>query len=133
MTSAQKDLSAALRNLSDSRGVVAQIETANSRLTHSLESRAKAVDKLLANLKSDLLQVWIPLISGAALLLGMFLGMGIQSHRDSTADDSHRTDTGSMPAQTNPPQRDDGNTTASRKQQHRDKDKTPQSNGLHER
>jgi hypothetical protein len=82
MTSAQKDLSAALRNLSDSRGVVAQIETANNRLTHSLESRAKAVDKLLRNLKSDLLHVWIPLIACATLLVGLFCGMAIQDWRD---------------------------------------------------
>jgi len=83
MTSAQKDLSAALRNLSDSRGVVAQIETANNRLTHSLENRAKAVDKLLRDLKSDLLNVWVPLIAGATLLVGMFGGMAIQDWRDS--------------------------------------------------
>jgi len=83
MTSAQKELSAALRNLSDSRGVVAQIETANNRLTHSLESRAKAVDKLLRDLKSDLLHVWTPLIAGAALLAGLFGGMAIQGWRNS--------------------------------------------------
>jgi hypothetical protein len=83
MTSAQKELSAALRNLSDSRGVVAQIETANNRLTHSLESRAKAVDKLLRDLKSDLLHVWTPLIAGATLLAGLFGGMAIQGWRDS--------------------------------------------------
>jgi hypothetical protein len=133
MTSAQKDLSAALRNLSDSRGVVAQIETANNRLTHSLESRAKAVDTLLHNLKSDLLHIWIPLISGAALLLGMFLGMSIQSHRDSNADAVAPPGPAAMPAQTNSSPQDDGDTAASRKQQHHDKDKMLLSNGPHER
>jgi hypothetical protein len=88
---------------------------ANNRLTLSLESRAKAVDKLLCDLKSDLLHIWIPLISGAALLLGMFLGMSIQSHRDSNADEVAAPAPVAMPVQRIPPQRDDGNTAASRK------------------
>jgi hypothetical protein len=83
MTSAQKELSTALRNLSDSRGSVAQIESANNRLTYSLESRAKAVDALLHEVKSDLLRIWVPLIAGATLLIGLFGGMGIQGWWDS--------------------------------------------------
>jgi hypothetical protein len=55
MTTAQKELSTALRNLSDSRGAVAQIESANNRLTYSLDNRAKAVDALLREVRSDLL------------------------------------------------------------------------------
>jgi hypothetical protein len=70
-------------HLSDSRGAVAQIESANNRLTYSLESRAKAVDALLREMRSDLLRLWIPLIAGATLLIGLFGGMGIQSCRDS--------------------------------------------------
>ena len=54
MTTAQKELSTALRNLSDSRGAVAQIESANNRLTYSLDNRAKAVDALLREVRSDL-------------------------------------------------------------------------------
>jgi hypothetical protein len=47
LTSAQKELSTALRTLSDSHGgVVAQVESANNRLIYSLESRAKTVDAL---------------------------------------------------------------------------------------
>jgi hypothetical protein len=83
MTTAQKELSTALRSLSDSRGAVAQIESANNRLTYSLESRAKAVDALLHELKCDLLRIWIPLIAGATLLIGLFGGMAIQGWRDS--------------------------------------------------
>ena len=83
MTTAQRELSTALRNLSDSRGAVAQIESANNRLTYSLDNRAKAVDALLREVKSDLLRLWIPLIAGATLLIGLFGGMGIQSWRDS--------------------------------------------------
>ena len=83
MTDAQKDLTTALRNLSDSYGgVVAQIESANSRLTYSLESRAKTVDALLLELKSDVLRIWVPLVTGAALLIGLFMGIGIQNWRD---------------------------------------------------
>lgn len=85
MTGAQKDLIAALRNLSDSRGgIVAQIESANSRLTYSLESRTKTVDALLRELKNDVLRIWMPLVAGAALLIGLIAGIGIQSWGDSS-------------------------------------------------
>jgi hypothetical protein len=83
MTTAQKELSTALRSLSDSRGAVTQIESANNRLTCSLENRAKAVDALLHEVKSDLLRIWIPLIAGATLLIGLFGGIAIQGWRDS--------------------------------------------------
>ena len=66
MTSAQKELSAALRTLSDSHGgVVAQVERANNRIEYSLESRAKTIDALLHEWKSDLLRIWIPMVAGA--------------------------------------------------------------------
>ena len=84
MTGAQKDLTTALRNLSDRHGgVVAQIESANSRLTYSLESRAKTVDALLRELKNDVLRIWVPIVAGAAILIGLFTGIGIQNWRDS--------------------------------------------------
>jgi len=84
MTSAQKELSTALCNLSDSHGgIVAQVEYANNRLTHSLEGRAKTIDSLLHEWKSDLLRIWIPLIAGAAMLIGLFGGIEIQGCRDS--------------------------------------------------
>jgi len=84
MTSAQKELTAALGNLSDSKGgVVAQIESANNRLTQSLEKRENALDALLHQLNTDVLYFWIPLISIAALVIGLFAGMGIQGHMDS--------------------------------------------------
>jgi hypothetical protein len=87
LTAAQKELSTALRNLSDSRGgVVAQVESANSRLTYSLESRAKTIDALLHEWKTDLLHIWIPLACGATLLVGMFCGMEIQGCRDSPSE-----------------------------------------------
>jgi hypothetical protein len=83
MTVAQKELSTALCNLSDSRGTVAQIEAANNRLTYSLDNRAKAVDAFLREVRRDLLRLWIPLIACATLLIGLFGGMGIQRWRDS--------------------------------------------------
>jgi hypothetical protein len=52
-------------------------------LTYSLDNRAKAVDALLREVRSDLLRLWIPLIAGVTLLIGLFGGMGIQSWRDS--------------------------------------------------
>ena len=87
LTTAQKELSPALRTLSDSHGwVVAQVESANNRLTYSLESRAKTIDALLHELRGDLLRIWIPLACGATLLVGMFCGMEIQGCRDSPSE-----------------------------------------------
>jgi len=86
MTSAQKELSAALRALSDSHGgVVAQVECANNRIEYTLESRAKTMDVLLHEWKSDLIRIWIPMIGGASLLVGMFGGIEIQGCRDSAS------------------------------------------------
>lgn len=83
ISGAQQELASALRNLSDSRdGVVAQVEYANNRLIYSLESRARTVDALLHEWKSDLLRIWIPLIAGAAMLIGLFGGIEISSCRD---------------------------------------------------
>jgi hypothetical protein len=86
MTSAQKELSTALRALSDSHGgVVAQVERANKRIEYSLESRVKTMDALLHEWKSDLLHIWIPMVAGACMLIGLFGGIEIQGCRDSPA------------------------------------------------
>jgi vacuolar-type H+-ATPase subunit E/Vma4 len=85
MTRAQKELSAALLTLSDSHGgVVAQVERANNRIEYSLESRAKTMDALLHEWKSDLLRIWIPMVAGACMLIGLFGGMEIEGCRDAT-------------------------------------------------
>ena len=84
MTRAQKELSAALGILSDSNGgVVAQVESANNRLTQSLEKRENALDALLHQLNTWLLCFWIPLISTATLVIGLIAGMGIRGCMDS--------------------------------------------------
>ncbi|MGB6134717.1 MAG: hypothetical protein WBG54_23270 [Acidobacteriaceae bacterium] len=86
MTDAQKELTTALRALSDSHGgVVAQVERANNRIEYSLESRAKTMDALLHEWKSDLLRIWIPMVAGACMLIGLFGGMEIQGCRDAPA------------------------------------------------
>ena len=98
MTSAQKELSTALRNLSDSHGgIVAQVEYANNRLARSLESRAKTIDTFLHEWKSDLLRIWIPLVAGAAMLIGLLVGIEIQGCRDAVPA------TAATPAQTATP------------------------------
>jgi len=98
LATAQKELSITLRNLLDSQnGVVAQVDSANRRLTYSLEHRANAVDGLLHELRSDVLRIWIPLIVGAALLIGLFGGVGIQSWRDSVPTAATPTSTVSEP------------------------------------
>jgi hypothetical protein len=84
LTGAQMELTTALHNLSDSHGgVVSQVEYANKRLEYSLESRAKTMDTLLHEWKSDLLRIWIPLVAGAAMLIGLVGGIEIQGCRDS--------------------------------------------------
>jgi len=83
MTSSQKELTTELHNLSDSHGgVAAQVEYANNQIEHSLERRAKTLDALLHEWKSDLLRIWIPLVAGAAMLVGLFGGIEIQGCRD---------------------------------------------------
>ena len=80
---AQKELAAALANLSDPKGgVVAQVESANNRFTQSLEKRENALDALLHQLNTYVLGVWIPLISTAALSIGLIAGMGIRGCMD---------------------------------------------------
>jgi hypothetical protein len=118
MTTAQKELSTALRILSDSRGAVAQIESANNRLTYSLESRARAVDALLHEVKSDLLRIWIPLIAGATLLIGLFGGMDIQSWRDSVPTAATPTPTVAEPVPLPEPQQDSASPASPKQRRH---------------
>jgi hypothetical protein len=118
MTTAQKELSTALRSLSDSRGAVAQIESANNRLTYSLESRAKAVDAVLHEVRSDLLRVWIPLIAGATLLIGLFGGMGIESWRESVPTAPAPASTVAQPVPLPESQRDSAMPDSPKRQRH---------------
>jgi hypothetical protein len=84
MTRAQKELTGALVNLTDSKGgVVAQVESANNRLTQSLEKRKNALDARLHQLNTYVLYVGIPVISAAALLIGLVAGMEIRGCLDS--------------------------------------------------
>jgi hypothetical protein len=84
MTRAQKELTAALVNLSDPKGgVVAQVESANNRLTQSLEKRENALDALLHQLNTYVLYVGIPVISTAALMIGLIAGIAIRACLDS--------------------------------------------------
>jgi len=103
MTRAQKELSAALLALSDSHGgVVAQVERANNRIEYSLESRAKTMDALLHEWKSDLLRIWIPMVAGACMLIGLFGGMEIQGCRDATPTAATTATSEPSPAASNP-------------------------------
>jgi hypothetical protein len=118
MTTAQKELSTALRDLSDSRGAVAQIEAANNRLTYSLDNRAKAVDAFLREVRSDLLRLWIPLIAGATLLIGLFGGMAIQGWRDSVPTSPTPASTVAQPVRLPEPQQDAATPASPKQQRH---------------
>lgn len=63
-------------------GVVAQVERANNRIEYLLERRVKTMDALLHEWKSDLLRIWIPMVAGACMLIGLFGGMEILGCRD---------------------------------------------------
>jgi len=49
--------------------------SANNRLTYSLKSRARTIGTLLYELSGDPPRIWIPLIAGATVLIGLFAGM----------------------------------------------------------
>jgi hypothetical protein len=119
MTSSQKELTTALHNLSDSHGgVAAQVEYANNRIEHSLERRAKTLDALLHEWKSDLLRIWIPLAVGAAMLVGLFGGMGIQGWRDSVPTAAAPTSTIVQPVPLSEPQQDQARSGKPKQQRH---------------
>jgi hypothetical protein len=83
LAKAQQQLSNTLRILTDGHGgIVAQVESSNQRIEHSIESRAKKLDMLVHEWKMDLMRIWMPMIALAALLLGMLGGMEIQGCRD---------------------------------------------------
>jgi hypothetical protein len=84
MGNVQKQLISALRDLTDrDSGVAAKVESANRHVVLTLERRTKALDELLHEFKTDLLRIWIPLATGATMLIGLFAGMEIQGCRDS--------------------------------------------------
>jgi hypothetical protein len=79
VVSAQQTLVTALDKLCDRRfGVLAEVESANRHLTYSVENRAKNIDALLLEVRHHLVRVWVPLLCGATLLIGLFAGISIQ-------------------------------------------------------
>ena len=86
LAKAQQQLSNTMRILADGHdGIVAQIVSSNRRIEHSIESRATRLDALVHEWKSDLLRIWIPMVAGACMLIGLFGGMVIQGCRDAPA------------------------------------------------
>jgi hypothetical protein len=84
----------------------------------SVDNRAKAVDALLREVRSDLLRLWIPLIAGATLLIGLFGGMGIQSWRDSVPTAATPTPTIAEPVPLPEPKQDSASPGSSKQQLH---------------
>ena len=91
MGNTQKQLIGALRDLTDrDGGVAARVESANRHIVQTLERRTRTLDELVHEFKTDLLRIWIPIVTGATMLIGLFVGMELQSRRDiSVAPDSH--------------------------------------------
>ena len=124
MTRAQKELSAALGNLSDSKGgVAAQVESANNRLTQSLEKRTNTLDELLHKLNTHVLYVWIPVIYTAALMIGLVAGMRIEGCMDSVPAAAASPTPIVVQAVPNPEPRENGGPVGSPKRQRRSQNK----------
>jgi hypothetical protein len=86
MGNVQKQLTGVMRELADPHyGIASQVESANRQIAHSLEERTKTLDSLLHEFKTDLLHIWIPIATGATLLIGLFAGMAIQTQRHSSS------------------------------------------------
>lgn len=84
MGNTQKQLIGALRDLTDrDGGVAARVESANRQIVQTLERRTRTLDELVHEFKTDLLRIWIPIVTGATMLIGLFAGMKIQGCRDS--------------------------------------------------
>ena len=83
MGNTQRQLIGALRDLTDrDGGVAARVESANRQIVQTIESRTRILDELVHEFKTDLLRIWIPLATGAAMMIGLFAGMEIQGCRD---------------------------------------------------
>ena len=88
MGNIQKHMIGTLRDLSDrDGGIAARVESANRQIFQTLERRTKVLDELLREFKTDLFRIWIPLATGAPMMIGLFIGMEIQSHRDISTSD----------------------------------------------
>ena len=84
MGNTQKQLIGALRDLTDrDGGVAARVESANRQIVQTIERRTRTLDELVHEFKTDLLRIWIPIMTGATMLIGLFAGMEIQGCRDS--------------------------------------------------
>jgi len=66
------------------------------------------MDALVHECKSDLMRIWIPMIAGASLLVGMFGGMEIQGCRDSASSAETIPTQSATPTIPPPPPRPDG-------------------------
>lgn len=85
MQKTQQHLNSALREVGDpSYGIAAKVEDTNRRISQSVEARSARVDEFLHELRTDLLRVWIPVIAGACLVLGLILGTSLLAWRDSS-------------------------------------------------
>jgi hypothetical protein len=76
------------------------------------------VDALLREVRSDLLRLWVPLIAGATLLIGLFGGMGIQSCLDSVPTAATPTPAIAEPVPLPEPQQDSATSASPKQQRH---------------
>jgi hypothetical protein len=108
ITIAQTELSAALDVFAESHGgVVAQVERANHRFEYSLESRAKTMDALLHQWKSELIRMWIPMVAEASMLIACLAALRYKAAEIELRQPRQYQRTLLMPTVPNPPPKPD--------------------------
>jgi excisionase family DNA binding protein len=84
MRTVQATLTSTLRSVADPNyGIASRVEETNRRVFQSVETRAARVDEFLMEMRSDLLRIWFPIVASACLVLGIAVGVSLQSWRDS--------------------------------------------------
>jgi hypothetical protein len=94
MRTVQGYLTSTLRNIGDPNyGIAASVDEANQRVARSVEMRAVRIDEVLNELRIDLFKIWFPIVAVACLVIGLSLGIAMQSWRDSNMTPAGTADT----------------------------------------
>jgi hypothetical protein len=85
MNSVQEQLVNVLRGVAHPDiGVIEKVRSANDSLLRSMTTRAQQMDDFLVRLEKQVWAIWLPVVAGASLALGFFLGNWFGSERQAT-------------------------------------------------
>jgi hypothetical protein len=75
MNSVQKELVQVLREVAHPDiGAIAKVRSANDSLLRSMTAKAQQIDDLLGRLEKQVWAIWLPVVAGAALIIGFVFG-----------------------------------------------------------